>query len=77
MAVEAKASGTTFEPGIPKPLFDTQYVYPGPNRDGPFQPYAVSPDGQRFLILRPAGKTGETAPSAITVVLNWTAAINK
>ena len=34
--------------------------------------YDVSPDGQRFLMIREGGLSGETADQlAITVVLNW------
>ena len=41
---------------------------------GNFDQYAATPDGQRFLILKPV--TG-AAPAPITVVLNWTAALRK
>jgi hypothetical protein len=36
--------------------------------------YDVTPDGQRFLINVPAE---EPSSSRITVVLNWTSALNK
>jgi hypothetical protein len=32
--------------------------------------YDVSPDGQRFLMLKPSESTG-VAPTQINVVLNW------
>ena len=32
--------------------------------------YDVSPDGQRFLMLKP-GAVQEMAPTQINVVLNW------
>jgi serine/threonine-protein kinase len=35
-----------------------------------FSNYDVTPDGQRFLMLKPAD-TGESAPTQINVVLNW------
>jgi Tol biopolymer transport system component len=45
--------------------------------EGPYQPswtsaqnYDVSPDGQRFLMLKPVEST-EAAPTQINVVLNW------
>jgi Tol biopolymer transport system component len=56
-----------FEPGVARPLFQTRV----PQNLAPFRSaYAVSPDGQRFLVasLRPNAE-----PSAITVVLNSTA----
>jgi hypothetical protein len=55
-----------FEHGIPRPLFQTTL----PPMLAPFRTsYAVSPDGQRFLVtnLRQGSQ-----PSAITIVLNWT-----
>jgi hypothetical protein len=57
----------TFERGTPQALFQTAL----PPILAPFRTgYAVSADGQRFLLnsLRPNAE-----PSAITVVLNWTA----
>jgi hypothetical protein len=36
--------------------------------------YAVARDGQRFLISR---VTGEAQSAPVTVVLNWTAGLNK
>jgi eukaryotic-like serine/threonine-protein kinase len=60
--------GNTFESGIPKQLFEaamkTGYAYS----------YAVTSDGQRFLI-NSAVETGETAP--MTIVLNWTTSLKQ
>jgi Tol biopolymer transport system component len=69
MFVVAIGSGQTFEFQSPRPLFQTAL----PPILAPFRTgYAVSADGQRFLInsLRP-----DPEPSAITVVLNWDAAL--
>jgi hypothetical protein len=46
-------------------LFEGQYV-PTP---ATFPNYDVSPDGQRFLMLKAAEQA--TAPNQINVVLNW------
>jgi Tol biopolymer transport system component len=65
MAVDI-ATQPSFTVGKPRMLFEGQYVpAPGapPNHD-------VSPDGQRFLMLKPS-ESGETAPTQINVVLNW------
>ena len=62
MAVEVKADGSGFEPGVPKLLFERV--------DG----FAVSGDGQRFLIPVPV-EGDSSAP--ITVVMNWTADLNR
>jgi serine/threonine protein kinase/Tol biopolymer transport system component len=68
MSVEVKA-GATFEVGVSKPLFDTRVEsYTNDNR------YAVSPDGQRFLMNVPVEAQTSTP---ITVVLNWTADLKK
>jgi eukaryotic-like serine/threonine-protein kinase len=64
MAVPIKL-GTTVDAGEAKVLF------PVPVRTLK-RSYAVSRDGQRFLIIRP---TGEAHP--ITVVLNWQAGLHK
>ena len=55
----------TFSAGKPRMLFEGPYV-PTPRS---FPDYDVSPDGQRFLML----KANEQAqpPGQINVVLNW------
>lgn len=68
MSVEIK-SGSSFEPGIPKPLFDISAA-----RTQAASEYAVSPDGQRLLFL---SRLTETGLSPLAVVVNWTAALKK
>jgi serine/threonine protein kinase len=63
VAIRTNKSGV-FEAGRPKALFPTRLNV---NLTG--QPYAVSADGHRILLLQPV----ETEPSPLTVVLNWTA----
>jgi hypothetical protein len=59
-----------FQPGSPKPLFALPTYSSGlAGRD-----YAVSNDGQRFLVPSVEG-SGEAPP--LTVVLNWQAALKK
>src|SRR5262249_13585860 len=77
MAVSAKADHP-FEAGQPASLFPTTVtVSPtlGAESDDAYQ-YDVTPDGQRFLLLsyRPAGNS---APTAITTVVNWTAGLHE
>jgi eukaryotic-like serine/threonine-protein kinase len=55
-----------FAAGKPRMLFEGQYV-PTPATS---PNYDVSPDGQRFLMLKPSEST-EAAPTQINVVLNW------
>src|SRR5262249_18824157 len=62
-------SGETFEIGAPVPLFEF--------RAGTlslFRPYAVTADGQRFLI----NAVVDTEPNApLTLLVNWTAGVKK
>jgi serine/threonine protein kinase len=65
MAAAVSVRGANFEVGAVKPLFDTP-------RAGPRYQYAVTADGQRFLINTPP-KQAASAP--ISVVVNWTAGL--
>jgi eukaryotic-like serine/threonine-protein kinase len=68
------ADGATLEAGAPIRLFRDPIVGGGSMLIGGMQQYAVAPDGQRFLINMAISET--TAPP-ITVVLNWTSALDK
>jgi serine/threonine-protein kinase len=65
MAVEI-ATQPGFTAGRPLVLFEGDYV-PTPLQ---FPDYDVSPDGQRFLMLKPIEQEA-AAPTQINVVLNW------
>jgi len=56
----------SFSVGKPKMLFEGQFE-PAP---ATFPNYDVSPDGQRFLMLKPTEQE-QAAPTQINVVLNW------
>jgi hypothetical protein len=62
------------QPGVPQELFDAAYVNFSHTTN--YLAFAVSPDGQRFLIPR-LETAITTTQGAITVVLNWTAALKK
>jgi serine/threonine protein kinase/Tol biopolymer transport system component len=65
--VRIDSQAQTVEPGSPAALFSPRVV--GGPLPGPFrQQYAVSPDGQRFLINT---LTEEATSTPITLVLNW------
>ena len=70
MSVPVKA-GATFETSPPQPLFAI-HTNPLVNLR---QQYAVSADGQRFLVNEVAGELGSQSP--MTVVLNWPALLKK
>ncbi len=65
MAVDIDAQ-PGFTAGKPRVLFEGRYEPP----PGTSPNYDVSPDGQRFLMVKPS-EAGETAPTQINVVLNW------
>ena len=72
MAAEVKTTGGgRFEAGIPKALFSTKAAR-GPV--GLNAAYAVTADGQHFLIIR-EGQEPVWQPA--TVVVNWTAGLKK
>ena len=58
MAVEINATGSTLQPGKPRALFESHYA--NLNHPSNYHAYAVSTDGQRFLIPR-------IAPYSLTV----------
>jgi hypothetical protein len=68
MAVEVKA-GSGFQAGRPRLLFQTS-AFTGT----PTGRYAVTADGQRFLIN---SEMEEAVGEPATVILNWTAALKK
>jgi serine/threonine-protein kinase len=65
MAVDIAAQ-PSFTAGKPRVLFAGHYVPP----PGTTPNYDVSPDGQRFLMVKP-NETGDASPAQINVVLNW------
>ena len=55
-----------FAAGKPRMLFEGPYL----PTTASFPYYDVSPDGQRFLMLKPV-ESQTSAPTQINVVLNW------
>ena len=68
MAVTVKTKGR-FEAGSPSKLFDVPVRLRLPEQA---DPYAVAPDGQRFLVLSP----DEALSTPITVTINWPSALS-
>jgi Tol biopolymer transport system component len=71
MSVSIKA-GPGIEAGVPQPLFD-MHIRTEPIT-GSRNQYAMTPDGQRFLVVT---LLEEAARPPITVVTNWTTALRK
>jgi serine/threonine protein kinase/Tol biopolymer transport system component len=67
IAVAVRGSGSAIEVGAATPLFQARF-------SNTALPYAVTADGQRFLINRP---TEETTAPPITLVVNWPEALKQ
>jgi Tol biopolymer transport system component len=77
LSVKVNTSGATPEFSAATPLFDSGYINIS---HGVHHKYAVTPDGQHFIIPRPeSAVSGESSelPPPITVVLNWASTLNK
>ena len=66
MAVSVRMDSSSFEASPPRPLFETAV----PDLENARNRYAISRDGQRFLINT---VLGEETKRPITIVLNWAA----
>jgi hypothetical protein len=66
------STGTSFESGSPVALFQTHRRQPISSQD--ILSYDVSADGQKFLI---ATRVDESAVAPLSVLLNWTSAMEK
>ena len=61
---------SSFTIGTPAKILDSSYVWSVPTYAG--RMYDISPDGQRFLMLKQSSLPDRTsAPRSITVVQNW------
>ncbi len=72
-SVPLRITGPTFEAGSPVRILTARY-YPGFTGLGlDLRGYDVSPDGQRFLMIKdaPAEPTSTTTAASMVVVLNW------
>ena len=76
-------SGDTLEPGSPHELMSFGII-DLPHNGLSYWPYAVSPDGQRFLITQfvpPAtAATSQIGPdtfSGVTIAVNWASGLKK
>jgi eukaryotic-like serine/threonine-protein kinase len=64
--------GTTFSAGTPHTVLTGPYVASGDSRS-----YDVTPDGQRFLMLKDVPEADNAAPRQLVVVQNWGAELNR
>ena len=71
MMVAVKAEGNSFEASAPQPLFEMR-IGNLPLTGSPF--YDVTRDGRRFIV---STAVEESAPTPMTVVLNWNAGLKQ
>jgi Tol biopolymer transport system component len=77
MEAAIRPTESSFQSDVPRQLFVFTFIAPG-HTGGVFHPYAVTADGQRFLVHRSISATAtNNAPPPITVVVNWTAGLEK
>jgi hypothetical protein len=70
LRVPVEASGATWNAGTPMKLFEGRY-YTGAGSSTGARAYDVSPDGQRFLMIKAPGTDAGAAPPALIVVQHW------
>jgi hypothetical protein len=74
MSVAVQAKGEAFTASAPAKVLNTPY-YAGSTTLGlPLRAYDVSPDGQRFLMIKEVGSAGDRPSrplSRMVVVQNW------
>ena len=61
-----QTTGATLSAGHPVKVFDTKYAMPLP-----FRSYDVSPDGQRFLMIKDGTSDGNVPSPSLVVVEHW------
>ena len=69
LRVGVEASGATWNAGTPTKLLEGRYFTGGPGAAG--RPYDVSPDGQRFLMIKEPGADATATPPSIIIVQHW------
>jgi Tol biopolymer transport system component len=69
LRVPVEASGATWNAGTPTKLLEGRYFTAG---GGGGRTYDVSPDGQRFLMIKAPVTDASAAPPALIVVQHWT-----
>jgi hypothetical protein len=77
VAVEVNRLGSSINYGSPIELFDVGAVAATGHSGGPFHLYAVSPDGERFLVPHPVSPRDATASPPITVIQSWAKSIGR
>jgi Tol biopolymer transport system component len=74
MSVAVRSNGVKFDAEVPKALFDAGLPITVTGGTSNFDPYAVSADGQRFLITV---RISDRTLVPITLLVNWPAVLNR
>lgn len=69
-AVRVDTRGATWSAGTPAKILEGRY-FTGGGTGNLSRSYDVSPDGQRFLMIKQAGSDQTATPPQIIVVRNW------
>ena len=67
LRVPVEAGGATWHAGTPAKLFEGRYLSTGTSG----RTYDVSPDGQRFLMIKAPGTDAGAVPPALILVQHW------
>jgi serine/threonine-protein kinase len=67
LRVPVEADGATWHAGTPAKLFEGRYLSTGTAG----RTYDVSPDGQRFLMIKAPGTEAGAVPPALILVQHW------
>jgi Tol biopolymer transport system component len=73
-SVTVETAGQSLRFGLPNLLFDSKMANPA---HLPYSGYAVSADGQRFLIPQRPTASPDEVETPLTVVMNWTSLIKQ
>jgi hypothetical protein len=70
LRVSVEASGATWTAGTPVKLLEARY-FTNTSSGGSGRTYDVSPDGQRFLMIKAPGGDASFAAPSLVVVQHW------
>jgi serine/threonine-protein kinase len=77
LGVPVEASGETWKAGTPAKLVEGRYYNTGAGTGTTGRAYDVSPDGQRFLMIKAPGTDASAATPALIVVQHWDEELNR
>src|SRR5262249_14842527 len=70
-SVAIQTTGSGIQAGVPKAILSTKYHAGSSTRGYDLRSYDVSPDGQRFLMIKEMSPEGSGPVASMVVVVNW------